>query len=181
MPPPLLLPVNLLFMARNNMKKGFTLIEFLLYIGLAAVILVVMTMLLNGFLDSRFRSQSVAEVEQQGLAAIQEMIATVRVAEVINSPSSSNSSTTLSLKTSNASTTPTLFFLNNGVLMIQEGASSSVALTNDLVDASSLNFKNLMVSNATGTIQINFRLDRANVGKSLYQYGDNFSASASLR
>ena len=110
-------------------QKGFTLVELLLYIGIAAVILLVSSLFLTTFLEARVKNQTISEVEQQGLLAIKAMTQSIRNAESITSPTLGGSGSTLTLEFTDSGLDPTVFSLSSGVLYITEGASSAVALT----------------------------------------------------
>ena len=51
--------------------SGFTLVELLLYVGISSAILLASSLFLATLLESRIKNQTIAEVEQQGLAVMQ--------------------------------------------------------------------------------------------------------------
>src|SRR3989338_6871109 len=70
----------------QSKSNGFTLIELLLYVGIASIILLVTSLFLSTLLQSRIKNQTIAEVEQQGLAVMQLITQTARNADSVNSP-----------------------------------------------------------------------------------------------
>ena len=70
----------------NHHRRGFTLIEFLIYIGLATSLLTVISVLLFQLLRGQAKNQVMANVEQEGEQAMQIMTQTVRNSAGINSP-----------------------------------------------------------------------------------------------
>lgn len=169
-------------MNKFQTQKGFTLIELLLYVGIAAVILLVSTLFLQTLLESRVKNQTIAEVEQQGLLVMQIITQAVRNADTINSPTTGNSASSLSVNTYTAGLNPTLFDLSSGAIRIKEGAGSTIVLTNSRVTASSLNFQNLSRSSTPGIVRISFTLTHINPeGRQEYNFSKTFYASASLR
>lgn len=163
-------------------QKGFTLVELLLYLGLAAVLLLVISVFLAMLLQSRVKNQTVAEVEGQGAMVMNLITQTIRNAEGINSPAAGASAASLSLDAAGVSNDPTVFDLSSGTLRIQEGAAAPVALTSSQVTASSLSFQNLSRAGTPGTVRVQFTLSYINPsGRNQYNYSKTFYASASLR
>lgn len=163
-------------------KGGFTLIEMLLYVGLASIILLVTSVFLGMLLESRIKNQTVAEVEGQGIQVMQAVAQTVRNAEAINSPTAGNSANSLSLDVVNVANDPTVFSLSGGQVEIKEGANTAINLTNSRVMVSDLNFENLSRTGTPGNIQISFTITHVNPeGKNTYSYSKSFISSASLR
>src|SRR3989344_8594659 len=80
-------------------KNGFTLVELLLYVAISSVILLVTSLFLSVLLESRIKSQVIAEVEQQGAQVMQIMTQSIRNAETINSPAQGVSGASLSINT----------------------------------------------------------------------------------
>ena len=72
-------------------------IELLLYLALSAAILLAVSVFLSILLRSRIKNQTVAEVEQQGIAVMNHLTAAIRSAENINEPALGLSAGSLSL------------------------------------------------------------------------------------
>lgn len=163
-------------------KTGFTLIELALYIALAAVVLLGTSAMLSLVSDARTKDMVVNEVEQQGGATLQIITQSIRNATAINSPTIGASSTSLSLNTLVAANNPTVFSLATGTIMIKEGATEAVPLTNSDVVVSSLLFQNLAQTSANDNIRVSFSLAySSNSTRQVYQYSRNFYDSGSLR
>lgn len=166
----------------NRPKKGFTLMELLLYISISGIIFLGVSVLLFLVLQSRIKNQTVAEVEQQGVQVMQLITQTVRNAENINSPASGSSASSFSLDVVPSSDDPTVFDLSSGVIRIVEGAGPSIPITSSSVTGSNLTFENLSRPGTPGVIRIQFTLTRVNVtGRNEYDYSKTFYGSASLR
>lgn len=161
---------------------GFSLVEILLSIGVAAIILISLSLALAQVLESRVKQQVIAEVEQQGVQVIQIITQSIRNSDNINSPSIGTSDTSLSLDVYAATSDPTVFSLSSGTIQIQEGAGSAVDLTTSPVTASDLTFTNLSQAGTPGTIRLQFTLSYTNpAGRQEYTYTKTFYASASVR
>ena len=163
-------------------QKGFTLIETLLYISIAAVIMIAMSTLLTIALQSRVKNQTIAEVEQVGSRALNLITQTIRNSEGINLPTKGASATTLSVDVLEPANDPTVFDLFGSTLQITEGVNSAVALSADNVAISSLVFKNFARANTSDLIQVQFTVAYKNPeNRQEYDYAKTFTASASVR
>ena len=169
-------------MRQATSKKGFTLVELLLYIGLVVIILLAVVQLLAVMFQSRIKHQVITEVEEQGMLLIQRIIQSIRNADAILSPTIGGVSSSLSLNVVGASNDPTVFSAVSGVAQITEGVSSPVTLTAGKVSVSNLRFQNLSKTGTPGIIRIDFTLTYVNAtGRQEYEYSKHFFASASLR
>jgi Tfp pilus assembly protein PilW len=162
--------------------KGFTLIELILYLGIAATTILAVSALLFAILQSQVKNQTVSEVNQQGMQVMQIITQTIRNAQGINSPSTGSSAASVSLDVVAGADDATVFDLSGGALRITEGAGSAVPLTSSDVVISSLTFQNLTRSGTFGTIRVQFTLTYASPeGRSEYNYSKSFVGSATLR
>ncbi len=163
-------------------QNGFTLIELILYIGLASIILLTTSAFLGTLLESRIKNTTVAEVEGQGVQVMQIMTQTVRNSENINSPSTGASSPTLSLNVIDSGNDPTIFDLSAGTIRIKEGSDPVISLTNSRVQVSNLVFRNLSRASTPGTIEVRFTISHINPeNKNVYNYSKTFIGVASVR
>lgn len=164
------------------MKKGFTLVEALLYITMVLIIVGSSSVVFITILESRVKNQTIIEVEHQGAQVLEVISQVIRNAENINSPSMGISSSILSLDVTDSSKDPTIFDLSSGVVRIKEGANSEIALTNDRVIVSNLLFQNLSRTATPGNIRVSFTITHYNPGaRNEYDFTKTFFTSASLR
>lgn len=167
---------------RQIQNKGFTLLEVILYIGLLSIILTAIVSFSSMFVESRIKSQAIAEVEQQGLQTMQLITQTIRNAENITSPTTGSSAASLTLDVVTAGDDPTIFDLSGNAIRIKEGVGPNVNLTSARITASNLNFQNLSRASTPGIIRVSFTLTHVNPnGRNEYNYSKTFYASASLR
>jgi prepilin-type N-terminal cleavage/methylation domain-containing protein len=163
-------------------QKGFTLIELLLYVAIASVMLLVISVFLSNLLHSRIKNQTIAEVEQQGLQIMQLITQSVRNAEAVTSPAPGVSAASLTLDVVTTLNDPTIFDLASGVSRITEGAGPAISLTNTRVTASDFTFQNLSRTSTPGTIRVQFTLTHVNPeGRNEYSFTKSFIGSATLR
>lgn len=156
--------------------------ELLLYVVTSATMLIVIVLFLATILEARVKNQTIAEVDQQGLRAMELMTQAIRNARAIGAPATSTSAASLTLHVLTPANDPTIFDLATGTLRIKEGAAAPIALTNSRVSVSSLSFQNLSRNLTPGTLRITFTLSYVNTtGRREYQYTKSFVGSASLR
>lgn len=166
--------------SKNN--SGFTLIELLLYVAISSVVLLVASLFMSVLLESQIKNQTIAEVNQQGVQVMQIITQTIRNSGAINSPTIGVSGSSLSVNTTLASTTPTVFDLVSGVIRIKEGTNNVIPLTNSKVTASNLTFSNLSRTGTAGIVKINFTLSAVNnSNRNEYSFSETFIDSAALK
>jgi Tfp pilus assembly protein PilW len=162
--------------------KGFTLIEFLLYIGLLGIILTVSGAIGLNILFGKAKLNSIEEVSQNSRFAIEKIASTIRNAQAINSPATSTNGTSLSLVMTDSSLNPTVFDLSSKILRITEGAGSAVNLTSDEVSVSDLQFTNISYTGTPGTVRIQITVEHINPdNRPEYDVSKTFYATANLR
>jgi len=163
-------------------KTGFTLIELLIYMAITTLLLGTVMSLFVTFGHARAKQQAIAEVEAQGAAAMALMTQSVRNASTIGTPTDSATTTTLSINTYLASTTPTVFDITGGALRITEGVNAPTLLTNAQVVVSNLAFVNLGRPTTAGSVKIQFTLTYATTtGRFDQTYAQTFYGSATVR
>jgi prepilin-type N-terminal cleavage/methylation domain-containing protein len=163
------------------MKKGFTLIEFLIYVAIVGSILVLMTNLFWNVILGGTKENSYQEVQQNGRFALLKMEQEIKKAIGINNPSPGTSASSLSLLMANSSLNPTVFNLNGGKLIITQGSSSPIEITTDQVSVSSLRFTNLSYFGTPGTIGIEMTIENLNpANRNEYQASVDLKTTVSL-
>lgn len=159
---------------------GFTLIELILYVGLMAILMLSIARFLPILLESRVKSQTIAEVEQQGLHVMQIMTEAIRNADGIAAPDPGDTNDALDLVGPAASTMR--FDLSGEAIEMIEGMDDGVPLTNDRVSASNIVVKNLSKPGTPGFIHIEFTITYRNwSGTTPYDYSKTFYGGAALR
>jgi Tfp pilus assembly protein PilW len=168
---------------QNTSKRqtGYTLIELLLYVAIVGLLLTSVTSFFGIVADARVKNQSIAEVNDQAVSVMDYMTQTIRNASSVTAPTTGTSGSSLTLAVPTGSLNPTIFNLSGTTLQIKEGAGSTVALTSNDVQITSLTFKNLTRSGTNGVVQISFTMIRANSsGRNEYDYQKTFTNSAEV-
>lgn len=167
---------------KTKYNRGFTLVELILYLGVMSLIVVMVSVLMTMIVGGRVKSQSLAEVEQQGAQAMQIITQTIKNASSITTPAQGIAGASLALVVPDAAKSPTIFDLSSGVLRIKEGTGAVIALTNANITVSNLSFHNLTRNSTKGTIRIQFDATRKNPdNRNEYNYTETFYGTGTLK
>ena len=165
----------------NRNRPAFTLLEIVLYVFVFGVLSVALYSFGNISFRTNAYSQSVAEVELSGSALMLKIVDQINRAAAtggVNYPGPGLASSSLSLLSQVSSSNPIIFSLNNGAMMMKEGASSSLSLSSNRVRVSDLSFVNLGTASST-VLQINFMVATNNSdGIKEYNYSRVFTSAA---
>lgn len=166
----------------NTMRKGFTLVELLLYTAISASLLLMLSLFFHTALETRVKQQAIAEVEEQGTAAMQQLLQDARNAESIISPATSTSAGSLTLNMPGTAINTVVYDSAGGALRIMRGTTSTMALTNTRVSVSDVIFTNLSGFGTRGTLRAAFTLAyAASTTRAEYMYSRRFIGSATMR
>jgi Tfp pilus assembly protein PilW len=130
-------------------QSGYTLIELLLYVSIVGVLLISVSYFFAMIVDARVKNQSITEVNDQGMAAMDYITQVIHNATSITSPAAGGSGSTLTLVVPTGSLSPTTFDLSgsgSGTLGFNADGG-----TTDGGDAGSINATKF-VAPASGTI-----------------------------
>jgi len=163
------------------MKKGFTLIELILYIGILTIILASLIPFAWNIIISSEKSNVIQEVSSNARLAGELIKQEIRSSIDINSASSnfgvnlaSNPSYKLSL-VKNSPDNPTIIRVNGGKIYIKKGLSDEVAITSKDVLVTDLVFTNYSsVDSKTKNIGFNISL-KSNYSSQNQQYQSNIN------
>lgn len=165
---------------RSN-HSGYTLIELLLYVVIVGSFLIALSSFFITSTEARVKGESIAEVNDQGIAVMDHITQTIRNGSAITSPAAAASASALTITVPTSSLSPTIFSVSNGALQVKEGTAAAVALTNSNVQVSNVTFKNLTRSGTSGIVQISFTLTRVNNGgRTEFDYQKTFTSSAEI-
>ena len=132
-------------------KKGYTLIELIIFMGMFSVLLMVFSQIFAVIIDTRLESESTSVVAQDGHYLLNRLTYDISRASAINTPSSLGSpSPTLDLTINSVNN---LYSLQNGDLQLTI-AGTSYQLNNADTTISNLNF--LRIGNGDGRDTIQF-------------------------
>ena len=170
------------FSKSKTSQQGYTLVELLLYITLLGAMLGAVSLFVVQLLSARVKSETIAEVEQQGSRVMHLISQTIRNAQAITSPTTGSNAASATIDVVTVADDPTVFDLAGGAIRITEGAGAPVALTGSTITASGLDFDNRSRASTPGTLRIEFTLTRTTTSsRNEFDYSKTFYGSASVR
>ena len=163
-------------------QNGFTLIETILYLAIAASVIGLASVFFIFVHSSRVKSQVTMEIEEQGSLAMASMTRLIRNADAINSPALGEGAGSLSLDSYDAGSDPTIIESDGLAATVKLGSGGNLNLTNDKVRVSYLSFTNRGLAGTAGSIDILLTLEYVNQnGRSEYSYSKTFVGAATIR
>lgn len=163
-------------------SDGFTVLELLLYVTISSSVLLIAVMFMGAMLEARIKNEVIAEVEQQGHAAMHKIVEVLRNGQSVVSPTPGNASTILSVATYAPLMNPTIFDVATGTLRIKEGATSTVPLTSSSVAVSGFSVHNVSRAATPGSVRVMFTVRyNAESLRGEYEYAKTFIGTGSLR
>ena len=164
------------------MHKGFTILEFLLYIGLVGIILVVAGAIGLNVLFGKAKLAAIEEVSQNARFIIEKIADRVRNAEAINSPSQGTTTFLLSLQMSDPAKDPTVFDVSGNSLRMQEGGGAAITITSSEVIVSGVQFSNISYPDTPGTVRIQMTVKFVNLdSRQEYNFEKTFYTTTNIR
>ena len=138
-------------------RKGFTLIEIIIYFTILSAILLIVTDLFLRISEGSLEGTSKSRVEVEGEYVLKRLNFDIRRAqEVVDPPDPGGSSPSLWLRIGGIDYKYTLA---GSVVNLQVAAGSPTPITGNSVKASSLNFTHIANPNGVPTILIKFTLE----------------------
>lgn len=155
----------------KKFKKGYTLIELLIFMGMFSILIVVFTEILGSVLDVRRESESVSAVEQDGSFLLNRLSYDISRATSINSPNLvGTTDTVLDLTIDGVNY---VYALNGSDLELTTGGSS-YQINGVNTTVSNLSFTRIGNDDGKDTIQLSYTLtsvtQRAGVGSEVRNY-----------
>jgi len=165
---------------KKDNKIGFTLVELIIYMGLFATVLLLITGFLWMIILGNIKEAAYQEVQQNSRFAMTKIEQEIKKAVGINSPIPGSSSNTLILRMADSSLTS--FDISGGKLRMTKGINSYYLTTDQvIINNNSLQFTNNSYVNTPGIIQVKMEISHINPGnRREYQASANFQSSVSL-
>lgn len=162
-------------------KRGFTLIEVLLYVSLSVLLLGALSATVILTLESRARAHVTNEVEQQASFIFNRIEQIAQDSSAITSPVAASTGSSLTISRDSPSDNPTTLSLSGTTLMITRGGNSSTALHNDQIEVTNFVVSNLSRPGTDGIFRIELTLAFKNeVGRSEFNYSRSYRGSWSI-
>ncbi len=163
-------------------KRGFSLVEILVYIAILSIILLLVSSFIFYFIQSNATTKGDREVLENARRVLEEMTYEINGAKGIYTPTTSASQ--LSLETSRyvptgESTTYIDFFICGTRICLKKESQSPIFLTSDTVTVNSLSF-NRILTNGSSSMRMNIILKGTSTVNGI-QPSVNLTSTASLR
>lgn len=163
-------------------RKGFTLIEFMLYIFITAILFTFVTDLVLQLLQGKSKLEALTDVGQNSRDAMERMQLAIRNASDVTIPLQGTTSSRIVLQMPTASTNPTIFQINNGILQMQEGTNATTSITANEVAVRSLLVTNLAAIGAPDILRLEMAVSSSNPNTDPdYSFGQPIYGSAAIR
>ncbi len=134
-------------MNKIKSKKGFTLIEFLIYSGVVVFVMTALTLTGTNMLYGRVKVISMEEIGKSASISMERIAHAIRSAESVTGIGES----TLILQMASPAENPTTIFLEDNAIVISIGSPTNKAkLTSKMVNISSLNFQEI----SSGSVRV---------------------------
>ncbi len=166
-----------------NKNRGTTLIEILFYFVIVGVLLFVAMNFAIQILNVSKQSENAHELQANINFVSQKIVSTVQTAESIDDTNSifDNDQGKLSLNLSEASKTPTLFYISSGDVFIKEGSDAAVKINSESINCLSLRFQRITYAKTPDQIIIDAVFEVKNVEITNLEQTLPFHTSVSLR
>lgn len=161
----------------NVMKKGFSIIEFLIYIVILAIAIAAMGLVSSNVFRVGVKTDVVQEVSHNGRFAMQRIGQTVRESSGISEPEIEGNRLELSFAEDLAKN-PTVFNVSEGKLIIKEGNGGDIELTTSRVVVDKLVFKKVSEDSVRVEMSISFYNPQ---GLPEYEFNSFFTSSFTLK
>jgi type II secretory pathway pseudopilin PulG len=143
------------YFQKKQLQNGFTLLELILYMGMVTVFMSALIPFSWNVIEGGAKSATGQEIFTQGQYVADRITNEIRNASDINSVSP----TQISLATAIPATNPTIISLNAGIINMQQGAATPIALNSVNTTIQSLTFTNYSsFDNKTQNIQFQFTI-----------------------
>ncbi len=165
-------------------KKGFTLIETVIYVAITAGLLVALTSFILTISGSRNKSFSQQEVNANVRLALSIISHKIKSANGINFATSTFGvhPGVLSLSMASSTLNPTVFSLDgNGRLILTEGVGASKFITSPQIKITNLVFSNLTSDGSHGNIGINLDFSYVSSSNSGFNFVSSLQTAVSSR
>ncbi len=134
------------------MKKGFSLVETIVYIALLAIIFIVVINSLVAIMSSYYSIKSSKDIENSAMLGLDRIERDIKNAASISSISTSTNPNSITVNTFDANGNPLVsqFYVATGTLSVNENGSYSGPLSVSGVKVTSLLFSPINTGNSSG-------------------------------
>lgn len=150
-----------------QVRRGFTLIELILYIGITAMVVVALTRAMLTILGTRERVESVSSVQQELRFVMDRLTYVARGAVAVETGASlfGTGHSVLALSVRGEPDVPVIFSLSGSAIVMREGTGGVLPLTSRRIIVDELLFEPLTASG--GSVVLSIRMHARNAAPEL--------------
>lgn len=156
-------------------KKGFTLIETLIYVGIISLLASVFISFGILVYELRAKSEAIGEININGKSALSLISEKIRSAESISSPGIGATSTVLILNMPDSSVS-SITLIDNVLILTEGGRQLNITNTNVII--SNLEFLYIFSGSESGTVNFSFNIA---YNSEIENYQKNIISAVSLK
>lgn len=135
--------------------KGFTLVEFIIYMGIFSILLLILTRMFTSTLDTQLETESASSIEQDARFVFMKLTSDIQAADSIVTPAAIGSSSSTLQITINGLTN--IYALNNGNITLTNNNGTNQVNNYDTT-ISDLSFLRLGNDGGKNTITASFTI-----------------------
>ena len=159
-------------------KRGTTLIELLLYLGIVSVLLVGVGAVSMSALDARSKSRAVSSVYSGATTALSGIRGALEQNGVVRTPLFGTASSTLVLATLPSSTTTTQVFVTAQQLFVTEPTGVTLPLTPSDVQIDAVTFTALGTSGTSTSVTVTLAISASSTSMlNTYRFSETFTST----
>jgi len=165
----------------DSKQNSFTLIEFVIYIGIVGVVLLVAGAIALNVFFGKEKLTAIEEVSQNARFSMEKIASTIRNADAVNSPAIGTAASAISLRMASSTLDPTIFDFSGGAVRIQQGLGPIINLTSNEITVTDVQFSNISYQGTPGTVRIQMTFKNNNPsGRQEYEFMKTFYATANV-
>lgn len=144
---------------QNNTARGFSLIEFMLYVGMTTIILLAVGSTAANVLFGKTKFAAQERLALDEFFILEDLGRSIHSATDITTPAAASTSTVLSLETADIFGDDVTYSVLDGVLYKQMGTASSTPLSSPSVSVSNLVFARVTTEGGGHGVRVLIQLD----------------------
>ena len=166
----------------DNNSRGFTLIEFVIYMAIGSVIFSFLVLSSLEVIYSGIKQEAISEVVYNAHMVFDSLEYSARNAETVSLPLLGVTGTSVILESSSNSPYPVRIYLENGTLYKTEDVGAPQALTTQRVQVGSFEVTNVSHLDGEDSFSVYFHLETVSESSlSEYQFNESFYSTFTLR
>lgn len=168
-------------MNKQQGKRGFSILEMILYVGIISMVMVTVVSLAISLLNLRVKERAMASIQSNEARILGRLEDAARHATALNIGTSVFSADpgTISFDMADVGVDPTIFSLtaDDGALQVQEAGGAVVTLTTDDISVTNFTVTNLTTAEDVGILRVEMTLQVGSASLPIYAYTESFQTT----